>query len=718
MSGTPRHASFSSAKSQDLGSSNRLHHSQSESGSFNGFDQEEHRGGSEDSRGSGIRRDKSLGSLLHVFNHPHPSSVHLDRSRRDATLGWSFLDYPTDSAEYDLIDEIGKGATASVWLARCEEVNAEVAIKIVKLDDPNIHLPSIVAEVNTMKQLQHPNILPLYASFVEDDQLWMVMPYVAGGAALDIMQRQHSNGLNEHVIATIMKNVLQALAYLHKDGYIHRDLKAGNILIDHKGKVILADMGVTAAMARTHRLHDSQDAEKGRNSANGMSAYLSRTTFAGTPCWMAPEVMEDGIEYNCAADIWSFGITLLEFALGAAPLADFSLDQILMKTLNEPAPVLESTDRRKKFTEDMQDLVSKCVQKDPADRRTAAELLKHKFWKMAYDGSYLVKQLDIGTGAALGASDGGGSRGKGAAGIAKSGVLRVVRGITDKTVTGEDIDATDSFKLLRRLTLPKTWQQDDDAEPLDTGDVRRAKGLAFGMLHSHGRGVKILRGSGFVIGRCPNHRREMRWSAPSYFTIDIRSLPPHLASMEQVHLVIVLANEESLQKMWEPECSFEPPQDEDDDPQEEHSSQRRQVRRLSSFIKRGVSSLPILGNRLPSDANSLTSSGGGSASVPDGSRRDSQYQAPRGMPTVAYALEIGTQRPITLPLAGATVKVDTEQNARLYGANTPVQDILQIKKTKRPPAFDRLVRDLEGLVESRAPAPDDGVAWKTDYFQT
>lgn len=55
--------------------------------------------------------------------------------------------------------------------------------------------------------------------------------------------------------------------------------------------------------------------------------------------------------YNCAADIWSFGITLLEFALGAAPLADFSLDQILMKTLNEPAPVLESTDRRKKFTE-------------------------------------------------------------------------------------------------------------------------------------------------------------------------------------------------------------------------------------------------------------------------------------------------------------------------------------------------------------------------------
>lgn len=53
--------------------------------------------------------------------------------------------------------------------------------------------PSIVAEVNTMKQLQHPNILPLYASFVEDDQLWMVMPYVAGGAALDIMQRQHSN---------------------------------------------------------------------------------------------------------------------------------------------------------------------------------------------------------------------------------------------------------------------------------------------------------------------------------------------------------------------------------------------------------------------------------------------------------------------------------------------------------------------------------------------
>jgi serine/threonine-protein kinase OSR1/STK39 len=120
--------------------------------------------------------------------------------------------------------------------------------------------PSIVAEVQTMKLLKHPNILPLYAAFLDDDQLWMVMPYVSGGSASDIMRRTSPNvspgraccrpcvrsfdcyhtpdkyamrlhslvfmqGLNEHCIATIMKPVCSALAYLHKDGYIHRDLK-------------------------------------------------------------------------------------------------------------------------------------------------------------------------------------------------------------------------------------------------------------------------------------------------------------------------------------------------------------------------------------------------------------------------------------------------------------------------------------------------------------
>lgn len=636
-----------------------------------------------------------------------------------SSCGWDFLPYPIDADKYRLFEAVGKGATAEVYLAYCEEVDADVAIKMVKLDDRAIDLPSIATEVSIMKRLRHRHVLPLYAAFVEDDQMWMVMPFVSGGSALDIMRRHHNNGWNEHVIATIMKPVLHALAYLHNDGVIHRDLKAGNILIDHKGKVILADMGVTTVLERNHDC--SRHKSSSPDSAEACSAYLSRKTFAGTPCWMAPEVMEDHSTYELTADIWSFGITLLELALGQAPLAQFSMDQILMKTVHEDAPVLESSDRRKRFTEDLKDLVSQCLQKDPARRPTARNLLKHPFWKAAYDGKYLVEQLDIGTDAALA----GGSSGnvvKGAASLARSNVVKVLRNFTDKTIAEEEVDARDGYKLLHRLTAVREYEN-PDAEPLPVAKLRMAKGLAVAMLKGHGGAVKFLRGSGFVLGRCRNSRREATWSAPLYFTIDIRNLPRHLAAMEQVHMAIVIPSEDALSLLMEPECSFEPPErpEEQVPPDAEVPAPQQPLKKLKSFLKKRASHISLGLLPLPGTDSTASISKPKFKAPTDGINpsEHSKSRHEEGLPRFGYGIEVGSESlcPLAFDLAGAQLTLDSQQNGRLYGKDTSAEDILQIRRTRRPAAFNRFVRDLDVLVQSGAPAPDDGRDWKTPYYQ-
>lgn len=288
-------------------------------------------------------------------------------------------EYPITADGYELLEECGKGVSATVWRALVKTTGEEVAIKNLDLENLNCSMEEIVREARTMRSLHHPNLLPLYCSFVHENHLWMVMPYIHGGSVLNIMRFKYHDGLEEPEIATIMKSVLKALEYLHKNGVIHRDIKAGNILLDEDGSVMLADFGVAATL------------ERGGSWGNKM---MQRNTFVGTPCWMAPEVMEPERGYDWRADIWSFGITLLELAHGHAPFARLPPMKVLMMTLNNPPPTLDqSPDSKKHFSKAMRDMVAKCLVKSPSERPTASQLLEHKFFKTAHDAHYLQRHV-------------------------------------------------------------------------------------------------------------------------------------------------------------------------------------------------------------------------------------------------------------------------------------------------------------------------------------
>ncbi|XP_019504675.1 PREDICTED: serine/threonine-protein kinase TAO3 [Hipposideros armiger] len=263
------------------------------------------------------------------------------------------LFYKDDPEELFIgLHEIGHGSFGAVYFATNAHTNEVVAVKKMSYSGKQTHekWQDILKEVKFLRQLRHPNTIEYKGCYLKEHTAWLVMEYCLGSAS-DLLE-VHKKPLQEVEIAAITHGALQGLAYLHSHALIHRDIKAGNILLTEPGQVKLADFG-SASMA---------------SPAN---------SFVGTPYWMAPEVilaMDEG-QYDGKVDIWSLGITCIELAERKPPLFNMNAMSALYHIAQNDSPTLQSNE----WTDSFRRFVDYCLQKIPQERPTSAELLRHDF---------------------------------------------------------------------------------------------------------------------------------------------------------------------------------------------------------------------------------------------------------------------------------------------------------------------------------------------------
>nr|XP_017523720.1 STE20-related kinase adapter protein alpha isoform X1 [Manis javanica]XP_017523796.1 STE20-related kinase adapter protein alpha isoform X1 [Manis javanica] len=312
---------------------------------------------------------------------------------------------------YELLTITGKGFEdlMTVNLARYKPTGEYVTVRRVNLEAcSNEMVTFLQGELHVSKLFNHPNILPYRATFIADNELWVVTSFMAYGSAKDLISTHFMDGMNELAIAYILQGVLKALDYIHHMGYVHRSVKASHILISADGKVYLSGLRSNLSMIshgqRQRVVHD-----------------FPKYSIKVLP-WLSPEVLQQNLQgYDAKSDIYSVGITACELANGHVPFKDMPATQMLLEKLNGTVPCLldtstipaeeltmstsrsvansglseslaTSTPRasngdspshpyQRTFSPHFHHFVEQCLQRGPDVRPSASALLNHSFFK-------------------------------------------------------------------------------------------------------------------------------------------------------------------------------------------------------------------------------------------------------------------------------------------------------------------------------------------------
>ena len=268
--------------------------------------------------------------------------------------------------DFQIIKELGAGSFGHVYLVTHKVTKAQYAIKAIdKRNKTNQEeKPYFRREIEVMYSIHHPNVVKLYGHFEDNNYCYFIMEYISKGNVYSLIPQDKKKKLNTQVVASLMKDVISAVYYLHnmKPMIIHRDIKPENVLLAEGLVAKLTDFGWSNYM---------QEDEK-------------RTTVCGTPIYLAPEIIkEEG--HDEKVDIWCIGVLCFELITGNVPFQgndiDTLKDNILHLKISWP----------KDINIDAKNLIKKILKSDPASRISLEEMLQHPFFTKYFPNA--VKSL-------------------------------------------------------------------------------------------------------------------------------------------------------------------------------------------------------------------------------------------------------------------------------------------------------------------------------------
>jgi len=283
-------------------------------------------------------------------------NTYMDMDKR-ASMNEEILSEPFHRFEelYEISHLLFKGEFSEIFKVIHKPTLETRAVKVISLHNNEHVLLAAYKEIKILRELHHENVLRIYNAYKSDTKLYIVTEYCDGGSLNQIYSKAQAP-FSEKQIVSIIYQVLKALDYIHSLGVIHRDIKGPNILVGKNFKVKLADFGCSGI--------------------TGKEKNQIKTSFVGTPYWMAPEVIQNasGLKsYNEKVDIWSLGITAIECTQCDPPLANLAPLRAMCIIPVAPSPTLASDNWSPEFI----DFINLCLNKDSDKRPTASELLRH-----------------------------------------------------------------------------------------------------------------------------------------------------------------------------------------------------------------------------------------------------------------------------------------------------------------------------------------------------
>ena len=273
-----------------------------------------------------------------------------------------FISEPTHSHtkkvnQYVMVKKLGQGANAKVYLAIDILEKVSYAAKALRLIGRENSGSMIEREIRIMRALKHENIVKLYEVLhdPQNDIVYLIMEYADCGSLQHLIDSKTQ--LSDHDLASIFRQVIDGLLYLHEKGIVHQDIKPSNILLFSNGKVKITDFGI------------------GHN-------FSSAEQVVGTPAYQAPEFFAESEDVDIdpiKMDVYSLGVTLYQTATGELPFVGNTVYEITLAARSNSLKIPETV------SPVLADLLRQLLTPDPLKRLIPAEILEHPFFSNASD---------------------------------------------------------------------------------------------------------------------------------------------------------------------------------------------------------------------------------------------------------------------------------------------------------------------------------------------